>query len=978
MKANGKKCYLCGLKCVFTMFMKLRILLACALFLTLCRGSLSAQTTASSTTPPTTLQGWADRLERFGKGIPQEKVYVHLDNTCYFLGDTIWFAAYTHRTDKDIPSNLSRVLYVELLNQDGYLMERQLVEMKNGRGHGNFALADTLYAGYYELRAYTRWQLNWGVTEKEHTAEAEEWFFSRELAHDYYRDYDKLYSRVFPVYDKPKEPGEFFHDMTTRHLRRYFKSGAPEPQLMLSLFPEGGHLVTGAPCRVAFEAATEAGEACEGQLDNGAATVNRGRGVFTITPEAGRETTVTFTAKDGRTATAKLPPAETDGVMLKVELQDEVWNVSTQAAGTAANTPLGVTVMHEGVLERFETMNEASSSFTISRSSLPSGVHQVTVFDVNGRVWADRLFFVTNPEQMQPTLTVNSLKKQYEPFEEVKLELKIRGEKLEQPKAAVSEENANRREAALTSHPSSLISLSIRDAATQDYTYDCGNILTEMLLSSEVKGFVPDPSYFFEADDKAHHTALDLLMMTQGWRRFDWHTMATPGTFQLTQPAETQTQILKGEVFHYQSKFLQDDVRRFEPETPTPYQLEEAVYRDTLSDPSEIASAEDNYNAIGQGEVFETIVAEIYAHEVHFPAGSYRMRAPIAVSRFNAKERSLNKEVRVHAEFSQPGSESVVGDAETHDGKFNIPSPHFEGYCVFFLAASDTTKWKPAKPHQWIDVDDTHEPEFYVRIAWPYPRFTQPYSHYQMAYRPVPEQVQKSSTFDPKAFETQMQALTVRASHGGLRKFDLSKPAFVQDAYVAFNDATDAGLMVGRFEGRIHYLNSLARLYVGDMTTSNAYLLEPRYDGSNISRQRPAQQIDKFNQLTNLDCVRLYTDFAPRNGADPRATEDNVGRVGIDLQRYGDESQRVTYRDRRYVLQGFNVADDFYHPDYRRTPPAEGQKDYRRTLYWNPDLQLDAEGRAAVTFFNGSRPATLTVEANGQADDGTLLTNFEH
>ena len=114
---------------------------------------VAAAQSAATATPPTTVEGWAERLTRFGKAIPQEKVYVHMDNTCYFLGDTIWYAAYTRRTDKDLPSGISRVLYAELYNQDGYLVERQLVEMKGGRGNGCFALPDTLYSGYYELRA---------------------------------------------------------------------------------------------------------------------------------------------------------------------------------------------------------------------------------------------------------------------------------------------------------------------------------------------------------------------------------------------------------------------------------------------------------------------------------------------------------------------------------------------------------------------------------------------------------------------------------------------------------------------------------------------------------------------------------------------------------------------------------------------------------------------------------------------------------
>ena len=959
---------------------------------------LPAGAQASSPTLPTTLEGWADRLARFGKGIPQEKVYVHMDNTCYFLGDTLWFAAYTRRTDTDVPSDISHVLYAELFDQDGYLVERQLIEMQGGHGYGNFALPDTLYAGYYELRAYTRWQLNWGVTEKEHTSYAEEWFFNKEMAKEFYCDYDKLYSRVFPVYDKPGQPGEFYHDMTARPLRRYFKSGAPEPQPVLSLFPEGGNLVAGVPCRVAFEAATEAGEALEGKLvieEAGVGdipTVNRGRGVFTFTPEAGRTYEAVFTASDGRTARAKLPAAEPHGVALSVQYpatssqEPPSYVLTLTPAGEAATKPLGVTIMREGVVLHTEVHDASAAPVQIlfdpsqGQAGGTPGIYQATVFDADGRIYADRLFFVTSPALAQPTLTVEGLKEQYAPYEEATLTLQ---------RPAIPSPGIQR-PAIPSPGPPPVLSLAVRDAATQDYTYDNGNILTEMLLASELKGFIPDPDYFFEADDEEHRQALDLLMLTQGWRRFDWHAMATPGAFALTQPAETQTQILRGEVLRYEEAFLQDDVRSFDNSTPTPYQMEDSLhhlslpsanepspersFRKRLQDSDMGLSIIDNYNSIGQGEVIESIVAQTYAHESHFPAGSYRMRAPIAVSRFAAKERPLAREVRIHAEFTQPGSPSVLGDVETRGGRFNIPAPRFEDRCVFFLSASDTTKWKAGKTHQWIDVDETHAPEFYVRLLWPYPHFTKPYAHYQTAYRPAPESAAaKASPFQSEKFNTQMQTLTVRARHGGLRQIDTSKPAFVADAYAAFNEACDAGLMAGRYGGRIHFINSLARLFVGDMQTDNAYLLEPRYEGHNISVGWPAQRMDKYNQLTNIDSVRVYTDYAPRTGGDPRATDDNVGRISIDLRRYPDEGQRVTYRDRRYILQGFAVADDFYHPDYRRTPPAEGAKDYRRTLYWNPKLQLDDEGKATIRFFTGSRPTTLDVEANGQAHDGTPL-----
>ena len=102
---------------------------------------------AQTSSAPTTLEGWADRLQKFGKSIPQEQIFIHLDNNCYFLGDTLYYKAYVRRSDNGAPSNLSGVLYAALLNQDGYLVERQLIEMKNGQGNGSFCLLDTLYGG---------------------------------------------------------------------------------------------------------------------------------------------------------------------------------------------------------------------------------------------------------------------------------------------------------------------------------------------------------------------------------------------------------------------------------------------------------------------------------------------------------------------------------------------------------------------------------------------------------------------------------------------------------------------------------------------------------------------------------------------------------------------------------------------------------------------------------------------------------------
>ena len=93
----------------------------------------------------------------------QEKVYLHFDNNCYFQGDTIWYKAYVVLADDNSPQPLSRILYVELLNEQGYIVERQQLPINmDGQANGQFAIADSAFAGFYEIRAYTKWMLNFG------------------------------------------------------------------------------------------------------------------------------------------------------------------------------------------------------------------------------------------------------------------------------------------------------------------------------------------------------------------------------------------------------------------------------------------------------------------------------------------------------------------------------------------------------------------------------------------------------------------------------------------------------------------------------------------------------------------------------------------------------------------------------------------------------------------------------------------------
>ena len=938
---------------------------------------VSAQTSSA----PTTLEGWADRLDKFGKSIPQEQVFVHMDNTCYFLGDTIYYKAYVRRSDTGTPSRLSGVLYAELLNQDGYLVERQQLELQNGQVHGSFVLQDTLYGGYYELRAYTRWQLNWGVTEHPHNKVSEQWFFNKRMAREYYLDYEKLYSRVFPVFDKPQEPGDFFHEMTLRPLRRLSKIDETSPKPKLQLFPEGGNLVAGVPNRVAFEATSNEGLHLEGKVSvtegsgNVVAEANieqRGRGSFTFTPQSGKSYTVTYSGKKG-TAKETLPSPDKDGCAVQV-VTDETGKkkVEVQKAGSAASEELGMTVMHDGVMLDFQTIPAGSSAtLTLDESKLKTGVCQVTIFNNVGRVYADRLFFCRKADFVPSNLHINGVSgSPVEPFAPVNLA--VEGGK-----------------------PGATVSVSVCDATHSEYLYDNGNILTEMLLASEIRGFVENPGYFFEKDDEEHNRALDLLLMIQGWRRYDWHTMTEPGAFVLNHKPE-QTPLLVGEVNKYmageQESLYADNFLSVSGGTENT----DAV---SLTGEQQIATNEDNVNLEAEdgGSVTDSrTLTETTGPEVTTSRDE--------LARFSQTDKELDRELLVKARFAKPGAEQGIdGEMTTERHMFSIPSPRFYEGCIFHLAASDSTKWK-GKTHVWeypsTDRNDKlNYPEFYVRLRPYFPRFVKPYDWYQCHLAAAP----KGSVIAPDWVmdgSRLLDEVTIGIKRARLGKFDPTKPAYVIDAYAAFNETCDAGFCPGVYYGYNRFARDVSRTFIGDMNLSRDYVLELRIDGKKESSHSseewdradtstkgfdgPALPVEtfnisastkqKYNLLKNLGKVYIYTDYSPRREGNSLYDGEDIPTVCVDIHLIDQlESHRATSRDRRYILPGYSAPEEFYQPDYSNKP-LPSVKDYRRTLYWNPDLKLDEAGKAEFKFFGNGKQTHLSVRAEGLANDGTLLT----
>ena len=896
------------------------------------------------------------RVYAFGERIPQEKVYVHMDNRCYFLGDTIWFKAYTQQTNNGKPSRISNTLYVELLDQEGYLKERKLVEMNKGQGCGFFATDTTMYGGFYELRAYTRWQLNWGEYEHKHKATTEKWFFNKAMSHEYFRDYEKLYSRTFPVFDQQQAPGAYYLDMTPRPLERasYGKEEKATPSVRF--YPEGGSMVEALPCRVAYEAVMTNGQVMDGVLLVGGDSipvVNRGRGMFTLTPTGGNMPQTVFVDTAGTRVKCSLPKAERDGVNLKVTREGNMWVMETRTAGSVPQDSLYLTVMQQGRLRHAWKIGGQEFSLSVSADSLPVGVNQATVSDVSGRVWADRLFFVGREGMDRPTVTMDGEMQGLQPYQKVQLGV-------QSPKGDCT------------------LSLAVRDAARQHGNFDNGSILTELLLCSEVKGFIPRPDYFFEKDDDAHRNALDLLMMTQGWRRFDWREMAVRGEFEILHPAE-RTPVLTGVTHRYEA---QRKIGRNVPSYP--------IIVDMSSRFDSKKKKQKDYDE-QEGSLYDSRRLRNILHRL--PSDDKEWRKASGASKELAKRmvrdgERMKRNVKVHAEFFIPGiNHPIVGNAVTEQGRFQINMPYYHGITYFHLSASDTTKWSRKErrnhSHKWIWPDEEEYPEYYIRLSYPYPRFVKPYNVYQtqlMATQGEPLEKDDESLKQGKT----LGLVNVNArKHRGLAKRMYLRPAVGLDAYEAFNLAVDAGMLDGWMSKYEHVTLAMARFFCSDMGIPESYNLVDQLDDYldqnvgqfSIAGEKAEHMKGEYHYLRNLDSVYVYTSYSPRLEGSSRYRGADVPEVRVQYKRFKDKSQRITYRDRYMVLPGYAHLADFYHPDYSTHRPSPEQADYRRTLYWNPNLKLDAEGKAQVQFYNNARTTRLSIEAAGLSPDGTILWN---
>jgi len=910
-----------------------------------------------------------DIEKRLSTAPVQEKPYLHLDNNCYFLGDTIWYKAYLVEAGNLRPTAESRILYVELVDPEGHIVERHRQYIgRPDADHGNFALPDTLHSGYYELRAYTRWMMNFCVTERPYNRKDRELFYNRQMAKDFFRDYGTVWSRVIAVYERPEKAGDYSdRQMIPRPRQRAIKP--KKPSLNVKFYPEGGNLIAGTRCRVAFEALNEEGESVNitGRVEDQDIRADfMGRGVFDYdVPNEGKpQATFGYQGESYRFA---LPDIQPKGLTLRIS--EDV--VALQGRCLSAKR-LKAAFLTRGML-RFlrEVSLDAKGDGTIryDRSLLPTGVCDLVVYDETGNVLADRLFFVNHHDYEQRHIAIEGTKSQYQPYEKGELTLTV---------------------------PSDVrtISVAVRDQKGMAPSYNSGSLLSDLLLTSDIHGFVAWPDYYFERDDSLHRTRLDNLLLVQGWRRYDFKelTDGKPQRYSPEKNIEIDGTVYKAPVVDPiepdELPLWRDGIfgRTYDEMTnPANFPAMENWFASTKIVGEQGYLAEKERGVLLPQANLESKPGNGSSEDTQDYTTGEEQEQDVEKD-YGINHPGLKHEVTVEGEMTLSGTKGEKSTPftiqTTNGGQFHFQMTPFWGEGRLLLSAHkqdiSTEEWHANRTKDIFDEEAW--PDYYVKLDLFHPVFARKYSWYETHHPTANQQARTTThsgtTADDTGITLPQVSVKGRRRHSK-QAIAWDKPVCQYDTEQLYNLATDYGLSYGKVNfRRLPY--QLSVLLFGNYGTTWTFNVEGRLDGVLFYRSfdtgrtkmmeapmnRSNYSIYKDLFLRRQQTVKFYTDFDLRNCDRYMEMSSQVADVTLDFETIPNDGTRYTMRDRSLVLPGITEPDEYYHPDYsHRQLPQHA--DYRRTLYWNPNLRTGPTSKAHAEFYNNSLTTRVQVSAMG-------------
>ena len=400
---------------------------------------------------------------------PSESIYFQTSKDIYETGEDLWFKAYQLDAQTFGLSDKSKTLYLQMINPKDSVVWQEKYPIENGIVSGHIYIDEKLSEGDYFLEGYTK--------------------------HSFYKNDTAGIT--------PTRKIRIVKNMA----RSEITENPKDTVFRFETFPEGGNLVSGLSSRLAFKATDGKGNpvSVEGAIYEddkllcGIKSVHDGMGTVSFTPLANKKYRIEL--KNGKSY--PLPEIHSQGMVLNLRGQDkEHLNfLLSQTEGLPHRQIYLLGQMRGMVCCMAKGILKDSLKISIPLENFPyQGIAEFTLFDSSMRPVAERLVYV-HPQ-----------KKLYITAEPEKTSFTIREKASIKIKATDEEGNPVRAN----------LGISVYDRAYNNPA-DPVNILTYCYLSSQIRGRICNPAYYFDEKNSDRKEALDLLLLTQGWRRYVWN-----------------------------------------------------------------------------------------------------------------------------------------------------------------------------------------------------------------------------------------------------------------------------------------------------------------------------------------------------------------------------------------------------------------------------------------------------------------------
>lgn len=757
----------------------------------------------------------------------QEKIYLHTDKGTYNSGETVWFKAYL--TADNLATAISKTVYAELINDKGIVLQRKMMPVILSGAGADFVLPDSLTDTRLFIRAYTAWMLN----------------------------FDSTLLCVKPIHIIPK--------------KGLPKKAATAATFSVNFFPEGGDLVASVESYVAFKATDQEGTpvAIKGTVVTSQnkqvcsfASVHDGMGVFTLLPQAGETYKAVWKDKNGLPHENILPAAKKQGVVLSVSFPNNKlhYNLTRQDSVSADFTMYTVVAQTQQRMmynAQINMIKKLSVTAPLPTDSMPDGVLQITVFNAAMVPVAERLVFVNNNTYSFITdlhLVEKNITKRG--FNVIQLDV---GGSL------------------LTN-----LSVAVTDAEINPVGKNEETIYSQFLLSSDLKGYVYNPAYYFSGEEDSIKQHLDLVMMTHGWRRFKWENLLANQWPVLNNLPEKYLSI-QGKVLGLSKTLL--------------YNKELAAIVKTKNGPPSFLNIPINTQGdFTQGALYFFDTAKVY----------YQLS--------NDKDRSLTGTASFSFKNSFARAPALTGNML---GNLYLPD---RSDSIVLVKSSSIAALRRAQQAA-AKVETLQEVKVFTKT--------------KSLKQKLDEQYTSGFFSGGDGYTFAMEDDPQSKSSPGILAYLQSKVAGLQITTNGEGSATWRGSATSFFLNESPTdINMLQSINMADVALIKVF--RPPFFGSSGG---------------SGGAIAVYT---------KKGSSDNSSFKGLPYTN----------------IYGYSAIREFYMPDYKNNPDPY-TKDYRTTLYWNPQVYIDKNfRRITLPFFNSDNCKKIRVIVEGLNENG-LFTREE-